>query len=170
MEGALTLNINTKRPSTITSAFDLAGIASPFSSPWPNRPNRPITILHGSEVIWMRPMHHSHSFCSPIFLAETLGRRALQLTEKKMIKRAEKEPRMTTRLKSRPNLLGTSMLIMLVSRSSPCWSVQDTRSHRWSCDRQYPTKSTLYLEGSSAQISPCSGCLGRVGPRMKGGE
>lgn len=54
----------------------------------------------------MRPMHHSHSFCSPIFLAETLGRRALQLTENKMIKRAEKEPRMTTRLKSLPKPVG----------------------------------------------------------------
>lgn len=107
MEGALILNIsNTKRHSTISSSFDLAGIASPFSSPWPNRPNRPITILHGSEVIWMRPMHHSHSFCSPIFLAETLGRRALQLTENKTIKWAEKEPRMTTRLKRLPKPVG----------------------------------------------------------------
>lgn len=26
----------------------------------------------------MRPIHHSHNFCSPIFLAETFGRRALQ--------------------------------------------------------------------------------------------
>lgn len=68
------------------------------------------------------------------------------------------------------HLLGTSMLIMQVSRSSPCWSVHDTRIQRWSCDRQYPTKSTLYLGGISAHISPCSGCLGRVGPRMKGGE
>ena len=69
-----------------------------------------------------------------------------------------------------PHLLGTSMLMMQVSRSSPCWSVQDTRIQRWSCDRQYPTKSTLYLGGISAHISPCSGCLGRVGPRMKGGQ
>lgn len=69
-----------------------------------------------------------------------------------------------------PHLLGTSTLMMQVSRSSPCWSVQDTRIQRWSWDRQYPTKRMLDLGGSSAQISPCSGCLGRVGPRMKGGE
>lgn len=34
------------------------------------------------------------------------------------------------------HLLGTSILMMEVSRSSPCWSVQDTSSQRWSCDRQ----------------------------------
>lgn len=72
--------------SELIGEFYLSGLArflpnwqlSPFSSPCPSLPNRPITILHGSEVIWMRPIHHSHSFCSPIFLAETLGRRALK--------------------------------------------------------------------------------------------
>lgn len=52
-------------------------MSSPFSSPCPSRPKRPITILQGIEVIWMRPKHQSQSFCSPIFLAETFGRRAL---------------------------------------------------------------------------------------------
>lgn len=51
---------------------------SPLSSPWPNLPNRPITILQGREVIWMMPIHHSHTFCRPIFLADTLGRLVLK--------------------------------------------------------------------------------------------
>ena len=33
-------------------------------------------------------------------------------------------------------LLGTSMLMMQVSSSSPCWSVQEASSQRWSWDRQ----------------------------------
>lgn len=128
----------------------------------------------------MRPIHHSHSFCSPIFLAETLGLRALKRKRKSMkhvviitscSMHFFQVERLEIQKKQRfPHLLGTSMLMMQVSRSSPCWSVQDTRIQRWSCDRQYPTKSTLYLGGTSAHISPCSGCLGRVGPRMKGGQ
>lgn len=44
----------------------------PFNSPWPRRPSRPMTTLHGSDVICTMPMHHSHSFCRPILRADNL--------------------------------------------------------------------------------------------------
>lgn len=43
----------------------------------------------------------------------------------------------TTPIKnSSAHRLGTSMLMMQVSSSSPYWSVHEARSHLWSCDRQ----------------------------------
>lgn len=66
-------------------------------------------------------------------------------------------------------LLGTSMLMMQVSRSSPYRSVHVARSQRWSWDRQYPTNSTLYFCDASPNVSPSSVCLSFTGARMNGG-
>lgn len=66
-------------------------------------------------------------------------------------------------------LLGTSMLMMQVSSSSPYRSVHVARSQRWSWDRQYPTKSTLYFCDASPNVSPSSVCLSFTGARMNGG-
>lgn len=138
---------------------------TPFSSPWPSLPKRPITILHGSEVIWIMPTHHSHNFWRPIFRGENFGRRALWEMRDFIDWNWNGWTQMNRRY-----LLGTSMLMTQVSSSSPCWSVQDTRIQRWSCDRQYPTNNTLQREGASEHTSPASDGLLRVGARMKGGE
>lgn len=80
-------------------------ILQSFSSPWPSRPKRPMTTLQGRDVIWTIPRHHSHSFCSPILRADTLLFR---------------------------DLLGKAMFTTQVSSNSPCRSVQDAKSQRWS--------------------------------------
>lgn len=41
----------------------------------------------------MRPTHHSHNFCSPIFLAETFGRRALPRPRNQISDRGSKKER-----------------------------------------------------------------------------
>lgn len=68
------ININEGLYWKCTSPTD-----TPFSSPWPSLPKRPITILHGSDVIWIMPTHHSHNFWRPILRGENLGRRALRV-------------------------------------------------------------------------------------------
>lgn len=50
---------------------------APLNSPCPILPSRPITTLHGRDVTWTRPTHHSHSFCKPTRLAEPFFLRAL---------------------------------------------------------------------------------------------
>lgn len=127
----------------------------------------------------MRPIHHSHSFCSPIFLAETLGLRALKRKRKSMkhvviitscSMHFFQVERLEIQKKQRfPHLLGTSMLMMQVSRSSPYRSVHVARIQRWSWDRQYPTNSTLYFCDASPNVSPSSVCLSFTGARMNGG-
>lgn len=67
-------------------------------------------------------------------------------------------------------LFGKSILTMQVSSSSPWRSVQDARSQRWSWDKQYPTKSTLYFWLASPKVSPSSVCLSLMGASMNGGE
>lgn len=67
-------------------------------------------------------------------------------------------------------LFGKSILTMQVSNNSPWRSVQDARSQRWSWDKQYPTKSTLYFWLASPNVSPSSVCLSLMGANMKGGE
>ena len=49
----------------------------PFNSPCPIRPSRPITTLHGTDVICTSPKHQSHSFCKPNRRAEPFFLRAL---------------------------------------------------------------------------------------------
>ena len=67
-------------------------------------------------------------------------------------------------------LFGKSILTMQVSSNSPWRSVQDASSQRWSWDKQYPTKSTLYFWLASPNVSPSSVCLSLMGASMKGGE
>lgn len=67
------------------------------------------------------------------------------------------------------HLLGTSIFMMPVSRSSPYRSVQVARTQRWSWDKQYPTNRTLYFWDASPKVSPSSVCLSLTGARMNGG-
>jgi len=87
----------------------------PLSSPWPRRPNRPITMRHGVVVWVMMPTRKSQSFC-----------------------RADRRTAITLRWLRN----GTSMLMHVVSSSSPRESVHDANNHRWSALRQYVHRST----------------------------
>lgn len=50
----------------------------PFNSPCPILPKRPMTTLHGKELICTSPKHHSQSFWRPSLRAEPFFLRALQ--------------------------------------------------------------------------------------------
>ena len=92
-----------------------AQVRIPLSSPWPRRPNRPITMRHGVVVWLMTPMRKSQSFC-----------------------RADRRTVNTLRWLRN----GTSMLMHVVSRSSPRESVHEANSQRWSALRQYAHRRT----------------------------
>lgn len=54
----------------------------PFNSPCPILPRRPITTLHGTDVICTKPKHQSHSFCRPSLRTEPFFLRALQVSDR----------------------------------------------------------------------------------------
>jgi len=87
----------------------------PLSSPCPRRPNRPMTMRHGVVVWLITPTRKSQSFC-----------------------RADRRTAITLRWLRN----GTSMLMHVVSSSSPRESVQDANNQRWSALRQYVHRRT----------------------------